>query len=156
MCWQWQRFLSYRAHPVAQTSPDLSGPYRRLPACRALKSAIHGLFTRCRLEIGDTAGLETCATGQWFQDAPSLSGGSRRLPYDRPCDQSDGYPERNVDQCHVEREDWFARLKPEISRAAHREEEQEQRRHWNEEVKEPDKIESIPDGLYKEPEQHAP
>src|ERR1044071_4595459 len=87
---------------------------------------------------------------------PLIRDALRRLPYDRSCDQSDGYPERKIYQHHVERKHWLARFEPEIPGAPHRQEEQKQRGHWSEEVKETKEVAPVPGGLYKESERDSP
>src|SRR5207253_2436073 len=46
--------------------------------------------------------------------------------------------------------------KPEIPRAPHRQEEQKQRGHWSEEVKETKEVAPLPGGLYEETERDSP
>src|SRR5437867_13127623 len=70
-----------------------------LPACgRAEISEGSSLATRCRLEIGDTAGLETCATLELadFVNHPETSAGCECLRADTPRNVNSPYGEASL------------------------------------------------------------
>src|SRR5262249_39334833 len=80
----------------------------------------------------------------------------RLLPDDRPCGQSGAYPERQIYQQQVNREHRPALPKPEIPRAAHRQEKQKQPPHPREEAEKAEKVKEPPSGIYQEPERDTP
>ncbi len=75
--------------------------------------------------------IRRCESAEAFLFRPECL---RLAPYYRPCGQSGDDPERQIYQQQVEREHWPAVLKPEIPRAAHRQEDHKQRQHRSEEV----------------------
>src|SRR5208337_2158529 len=84
-------------------------------------------------------------------------GGIAGLPPDyRPCGQSGDYPVGQIYQQQVDCEHRPAMLKPEIPRAAHRQEDDIQRQHRREEIQKTEEVQPIPGDLYKEPERDTP
>src|SRR5262249_52081924 len=125
----------------AQTAAKTTGPQAQ-PRNRprdSPRASRRGALTERTIRPATAAAIRLSSArarrvSAFFMTSPECS---RLLPNDRPCRQGRDDPERQIDQQQVDREHRPAVLKPEVPRAAHRQEKQKQGRHRREDVEKP-------------------